>query len=314
MTIDCDHRAVDDRGPGEGHATVGAGCRAAGPPRGAAESRLDEIVCGDNKTPMLTQTRPEPLRSPSLDRLASAGVRHGFFTRIGGVSEGIYRGLNTGTGSDDDPARVRENRRRVAEWMGVGPDHLLSLHQVHSPDAIVVREPFIGDRPKADAIVTDRPGLALGASAADCGPVLFADGEAGVIGAAHAGWKGALTGVLESTIAAMESLGARRDRIVAVLGPSISQKNYEVGPEFVDRFVGADASNERYFAPAGRERHALFDLNTYTVDRLSRAGVQAGMIGRCTYEEEELFFSYRRTTHRKEADYGRLISAIALED
>ena len=205
-----------------------------------------------------------------LDRLASAGIRHGFFTRIGGVSEGIYSGLNTGTGSDDDPARVRENRRRVAEWMGVGPDHLLSLHQVHSPDAIVVREPFAGERPKADA--------------------------------------------LESPIAAMESLGARRERIVAVLGPSISQSNYEVGPEFIERFVGVDAANARYFAPSGRQGHALFDLNTYTVDRLSRAGVQAGMIGRCTYAEEDLFFSYRRTTHRKEADYGRLISAIALED
>jgi YfiH family protein len=198
--------------------------------------------------------------------------------------------------------------------MGVGPESLLSLHQVHSPDAIVVREPFAGDRPKADALVTDRPGLALGASAADCGPILFADGESRVIGAAHAGWKGALTGVLESTVAAMESLGARRDRIVAVLGPSISQPNYEVGPEFVVRFVEADAVNERYFAPSDRQGHAFFDLNAYTVDRLSRAGVQAGMIGRCTYAEEGLFFSYRRTTHRKEADYGRLISAIALED
>ena len=263
---------------------------------------------------MQTQDRPDPLRSPMLDRLASAGVRHGFFTRIGGVSEGIYRGLNTGTGSDDEPARIRENRRRVAEWMGVGPDNLLSLPQVHSPDAIIVREPFAGERPKADALVTDRPGLALGASAADCGPILFADGEAGVIGAAHAGWKGALTGVLESTIAAMESLGARRDRIVAVLGPSISQRNYEVGPEFIARFADVDPANLRYFAPSPRQGHALFDLNSYTVDRLSRAGVQAGMIGRCTYAEEDLFFSYRRTTHRKEADYGRLISAIALED
>ena len=171
-----------------------------------------------------------------------------------------------------------------------------------------------GARRKADALVTDRPGLALGASAADCGPILFADGEAGVIGAAHAGWKGALTGVLESTIAAMESLGARRDRIVAVLGPSISQRNYEVGPEFIARFADVDPANLRYFAPSPRQGHALFDLNSYTVDRLSRAGVQAGMIGRCTYAEEDLFFSYRRTTHRKEADYGRLISAIALED
>jgi YfiH family protein len=249
-----------------------------------------------------------------LDSAAENGIRHGFFTRIGGVSEGIYRGLNTGTGSNDDPDRVRENRRRVAEWMGVGPDALLSLHQVHSPDAIVVRAPFSGERPKADALVTDRPGLALGASAADCGPVLFAEPEARVIGAAHAGWKGAFTGVLESTVAAMEGLGARRERIVAVLGPSISQANYEVGPEFVERFVAADPDNARYFAPSGRAGHALFDLNLYTVDRLARAGVEASQLGRCTYAEEELFFSYRRTTHRNEADYGRLISAIVLED
>lgn len=259
-------------------------------------------------------SRPDPLRSPVLDSAAENGIRHGFFTRIGGVSEGIYRGLNTGTGSNDDPDRVRENRRRVAEWMGVGPDALLSLHQVHSPDAIVVREPFAGERPKADALVTDRPGLALGASAADCGPVLFAEPQARIIGAAHAGWKGALTGVLESTVEAMEGLGARRERIVAVLGPSISQANYEVGPEFVDRFVAADADNARYFAPSGRAGHALFDLNLYTVERLARAGVQASQLGRCTYAEEDLFFSYRRTTHRSEADYGRLISAIVLED
>lgn len=314
MTLDRGDRSVDAGGRIEGRAIADVGRRATGPAHGAIESRLDETLREDNKTPMLMQTRPDPLRSPSLDRLSPAGVRHGFFTRVGGVSEGIYRGLNTGTGSDDDPAKVRENRRRVAEWMGVGADRLLSLHQVHSPDAIIVREPFAGERPKADALVTDRPGLALGASAADCGPVLFADGEAGVIGAAHAGWKGALTGVLESTIAAMESLGAARDRIVAVLGPSISQRNYEVGPEFVARFTEVDAANLRYFATSERQGHAYFDLNAYTVDRLSRAGVQAGMIGRCTYAEEDLFFSYRRTTHRKEADYGRLISAIVLED
>ena len=164
--------------------------------------------------------------------MADAGIRHAFFTRAGGVSDGIYRGLNTGTGSADDPGKVAENRRRAAAWMGVAPDRLLSLHQVHSPDALVVEGPFPGPRPRADALVTNRPGLAISASAADCGPVLLADAAAGVIGAAHAGWKGALTGVLESTIAAMEGLGAERARIVAVLGPSISQPNYEVGPEF----------------------------------------------------------------------------------
>ena len=178
---------------------------------------------------------------------------------------------------------------------------------------IVAREPFPGDRPKADGIVTDRPGIAVGASSADCGPVLFADAEARVVGAAHAGWKGAFTGVLENTVATMESLGARRENIVAVLGPSISAKNYEVGPEFVDRFVAADPANISYFEPSSRSGHAMFDLNRYTVDRLSAAGVIAEALYRCTYAEEDLFYSYRRATHRSEPDYGRHVSAIVLE-
>lgn len=240
-------------------------------------------------------------------------MRHGYFTRIGGVSDGIYRGLNIGTGSSDDQTLVAENRRRVADWMGVPADHLLTAHQIHSPDVVVAREPFAGPRPKADAIVTDRPGIAIGASTADCGPVLFADTEARVIGAAHAGWKGAFTGVLENTVAAMEGLGARRERIVAVLGPSIGPDNYEVGPEFVARFVEADTGNHRYFRPSKTVGHSMFDLNQYTVDRLRKAGVTAEGLGRCTYAEEDLFYSYRRTTHRKEADYGRQVSAIVLE-
>ncbi|MEP9389516.1 peptidoglycan editing factor PgeF [Mesorhizobium sp. KR9-304] len=262
---------------------------------------------------MLTHIKPEPLRSPLFDKAAAAGIRHGYFTRMGGVSDGIYGSLNIGTGSADDQALVRENRRRAAEWMGVAPDHLLTAHQVHSPDVIVARAPFPGERPKADAIVTDRPGIAVGASSADCGPVLFADVEARVVGAAHAGWKGAFTGVLENTIAAMESLGARRDSIIAVLGPSISAKNYEVGPEFIDRFVSADPANTRYFEASSRPGHAMFDLNRYTVDRLSAAGVTAEALNRCTYAEEDLFYSYRRATHRSEPDYGRHISAIVLE-
>ena len=261
---------------------------------------------------MKSESRPDPLLAPLL--VGFPGVRHGFFTRAGGVSEGIYRGLNTGTGSSDAPERVSENRRRVAAWMGVTPDRLLSLYQVHSPDVVTATGPWSGERPKADAIVTDRPGLALGASAADCGPVLFCEPQARVIGAAHAGWKGAFTGVLENTISAMERLGARRERIVAVLGPSISARNYEVGPEFVERFVAADPDNERYFAASLRNGHAMFDLNAYTVDRLRAAGVTADALGRCTYAEEELFFSYRRSTHRGEPDYGRLISAIVLEE
>lgn len=259
--------------------------------------------------------QPDPIRSPALDELARNGVRHGFFTRAGGVSQGLYRGLNAGVGSLDDSGDVAENRGRIAAWLGVSPLNLLSLHQVHSADALVVRQPFpLSERPRADALVTDRPGLALGVLSADCGPVLYADSQAGVIGAAHAGWKGALTGILESTIAAMEQLGARRGRIVAVLGPSIGPENYEVGPEFVARFTTADPANEIYFRPSARPGHSLFDLNRYTLDRLTRAGVNAGATGHCTYADEAGFFSYRRATHRGEGDYGRQISSIVLED
>jgi len=259
-------------------------------------------------------TRPDPLRSPLLETAGRAGIKHGFFTRVGGVSEGIYSGLNIGTGSSDDPVKVAENRRRVAAWMGVAPEKLLSVHQVHSPDVVIATQAFAGPRPKADAIVTDQPGLALGTSTADCGPVLFVDETARVIGAAHAGWKGAFTGVLENTVAAMETLGAVRERIIAVLGPSIGPVNYEVGPEFIDRFVEADPANAAYFVASQRDGHAYFDLNRYTVDRLRKTGVEAEAMNRCTYDEEDLFYSYRRTTHRKEADYGRQISAIVLED
>ena len=263
---------------------------------------------------MLDRRKPAPLRAPALEDFAPNGVKHGFFTRAGGVSEGIYAGLNVGLGSSDDRENVRANRARVAEWLGLPVGHLATLHQVHSPDVVTLTGPLGAERPRADALVTDRPGLALGILTADCGPVLFADAEKGVIGAAHAGWKGALGGVLENTIAAMETLGARRARTVAVLGPSISQRNYEVGPEFVSRFEEADQDNARYFIPSGRPGHALFDLNAYTVDRLGAAGVQAVCLERCTYQEEENFFSYRRSVHRSEPDYGRQISAIMLEE
>ena len=263
---------------------------------------------------MHDSVQPDPIRSPALETLARQGIRHGFFTRAGGVSQGIYRGLNTGAGSQDAREHVAENRARVATTMGVTPHSLLSLYQVHSPDALVVRAPFDGERPKADALVTDRPGLALGVLTADCGPILYADAQAGVIGAAHAGWKGALTGILESTVAAMEGLGARRERIVAVLGPSIGPDNYEVGPEFVDRFTADSAANARFFSPSAKPGHALFDLNGYTVERLRNAGVAAHAVNRCTYADETTFYSYRRATHRGEGDYGRQISAIVLEE
>lgn len=263
---------------------------------------------------MTTASTPEPIVSPLLEGLAASGIRHGYFTRTGGVSEGIYRGLNTGTGSNDDAAKVQENRNRVAAWMGVDPQALLTAHQVHSPDVMIVREPFDGPRPKVDALVTDRPGIAVGASSADCGPILFADPQARIVGAAHAGWKGALTGVIESTIDAMVSLGAKRESIRAALGPSISRENYEVGEEFVERFIEQDGDNAVYFSASANANRSMFDLNTYTVDRLRKAGVQAEALYLCTYADDALFYSYRRSTHRQEPDYGRHISAIVLED
>ncbi len=239
-------------------------------------------------------------------------VRHGFFTRKGGASSGIFAGLNCGPGSSDLSEAVAINRARAAEAMGVPPTHLVTLHQVHSADVLQVTGPVSGDRPRADALVTAVPGVALGVLTADCQPVLFADAEAGVIGAAHAGWKGAMAGVLEATVAAMEGLGAKRGRITAVIGPTISQRAYEVGPEFVDRFLDEAPENSRHFA-TGRGDRAMFDLPGYALARLRDYGVgHAEWTRHCTFSDPERFFSYRRTVHAGEADYGRLISAIRL--
>jgi polyphenol oxidase len=241
-----------------------------------------------------------------------SNLHHAFFTRRGGVSEGVYASLNGGLGSSDDPARVAENRRRMTEELGLAPEALISVHQVHSADAVIVEGPWTGERPRADGMATAVPGLALGITTADCGPVLFADPHVGVIGAAHAGWRGAASGILEATIEAMERLGARRHKIVAVLGPTISQAAYEVGPEFVAALTGLDQENERFFRPGERSDHAMFELPGYIGMRLEAAGVgEFANLGLCTYSDEERFFSYRRTTHRGEPDYGRLISAIA---
>jgi YfiH family protein len=251
------------------------------------------------------------IQAPALSSLSN--IRHAFFTREGGVSEGIYASLNGGVGSSDDPEKVQENRRRMAEALSVAPDALISIYQVHSPDAVIVEGPWTTERPKADAMVTSVPGLALGITTADCGPVLFSDAQARVIGAAHAGWRGAVTGVLESTLAAMEQLGARRENIVAVLGPTISQKAYEVGPDFIERFGKEAPGHERFLKEAERPEHAMFDLPGFIGARLEAAGIGGFTdLGLCTYSDEERFFSYRRTTHSQEADYGRLISAIAL--
>jgi YfiH family protein len=242
------------------------------------------------------------------------GIRHGFFTREGGVSTGIYRSLNCGIGSDDKREHVLENRARVTAALGVAPEKLATPYQIHSADAVVVTEAWQpGKGPKADAVVTDRPGIALGVGSADCGPTLFADPEAGIIGACHSGWRGALAGVLEATVDAMEKLGAQREKIVAVLGPTISQTNYEVGAELRQKFADADERNLMFFNIGPRPDHYLFDLPGFIISRLERAGVTAQSAGLCTYAEEARFFSYRRTTHRGEADYGRLLSAIVLE-
>jgi len=245
-----------------------------------------------------------------------AGVRHGFFTRSGGVSHGVYATLNGGTGSNDAPDNVEENRARMAIALGVTPDRFLTAYQIHSPDVVVVEEPWTHDRrPRADAMVTRLPRLAIGVSTADCGPLLFADAEAHVIAAAHAGWRGALAGVIEAAIAAMEKLGAERSRIATALGPTIRQPNYEVGSEFVERFLAADADNKRFFKPSTSSGHAMFDLGGYIAERLQRAGItNFEDLGLCTYAEPERFFSYRRTTKLGEPDYGRHINAIALAD
>ncbi|MFL6814223.1 MAG: peptidoglycan editing factor PgeF [Bradyrhizobium sp.] len=252
------------------------------------------------------------LASPLLSSIP--GLRHAFFTRHGGVSGGLYESLNGGLGSDDDPANVAENRRRMAEQMGVRPSRFLSVWQIHSPDAVVASGPWENAaRPRADALVTRTEGLAIGITAADCGPILFVDPNARVIGAAHAGWKGALTGILESTVEAMETLGAERTGIVAAIGPLIRQHSYEVGGEFVERFVAADAENALFFLPAARAGHAMFDLAGFIRTRLENTGVlMIDDIGIDTYSDDR-FYSYRRSVHREEPDYGRHVHAIALE-
>lgn len=238
-------------------------------------------------------------------------VRHGFFTRKGGASSGIFAGLNCGPGSSDLSEVVAINRNRVADAMGVAQDHLISIHQIHSADVVHVTGP-LADRPRADAMVTRTPGVALGVLTADCQPVLLADATGGVIGAAHAGWRGAKDGVLQATVDAMVALGAQRDRIHAVIGPTISQAAYEVGPEFFDAFTSDDRDHARFFAQGNGDR-MLFDLPAYGLSCLRAAGVgHAEWTRHCTYRDSERFFSFRRTTHAGEADYGRLISVIRL--
>jgi hypothetical protein len=247
----------------------------------------------------------EVVRARALD-----GVAHGFLGRRGGVSTGLYAGLNVGIGSDDDTDAVAENRRLATEAVLPGA-RLLTLYQTHSADVVRALTAF-DDRPPGDALVTDRPGLALGILTADCTPVLLADREAGVVGAAHAGWKGAIGGVTDAAIAAMEKLGARRDRIAAAVGPCIARSSYEVDDGFARRFEADDPANERFFAP-GKPGHHQFDLEAYVAQRLAKAGLaRIEMLGLDTYADEARFFSFRRATHRGEPGYGRQISIIGI--
>jgi YfiH family protein len=251
---------------------------------------------------------------PRLTHDSLEPMPHGFFGRAGGVSDGLYASLNCGLGSKDAPERVRANRAQIAAALGVAGAPVLTCHQVHSAEVVTVDRPWdAGAQPKADGLVTRTPGLVLGALAADCMPLLFADPRAGVIGAAHAGWRGALAGIAEATVAAMERLGARRDSIRVVIGPCISQAAYEVGPEFVAEFVANDPSNTRFFTEPQHGKRPHFDLPGYMAGRLSTLGLASAVsLGACTYAEPETWFSYRRTTHRGEPDYGRQISAITL--
>ena len=240
-------------------------------------------------------------------------VHHGFFTRKGGASSGVFHGLNCGAGSSDQSDIVQINRDRVAKSMDVADHSLVFVHQIHSAEVVTVTNPMEpkAPRPRADAMVTNQPGLALAILTADCQPVLFADPKAGVVGAAHAGWRGALDGILENTVDAMIALGADRDNITAVVGPSISQRAYEVGPEFLDAFLMEDQANARFFA-GGQGDRMHFDLPAFGLHKLRSAGVNAEWTRHCTYSDADRFFSYRRATHAKEADYGRLISVIRL--
>ncbi|HEY5239750.1 MAG TPA: peptidoglycan editing factor PgeF [Rhizomicrobium sp.] len=252
--------------------------------------------------------------SPMLLRADNLStITHGFFGREGGVSQGVFASLNCGAGSGDARDAVIENRRRVVAQLS--PDaKLVTVHQIHSAKAVIVTTPWeIGEAPQADATVTNVPDIALGILTADCAPVLFADKDAHVIGAAHAGWKGARGGIIESTLTAMESLGAQRNRIAAAIGPCISQANYEIGPEFREAFLAADSTHARFFVPSPKAGHWHFDLEGFVTHRLTLAGVEnVARLSACTYALEAEFYSFRRATHRGEKDYGRQLSAIML--
>jgi len=272
-----------------------------------------------NKMAASTRRFPPPRTNPDVFTVgaleALPGVRHAFLSRRGGVSMGAFSTLNCGFGSGDDRERVAENRGRALRAAGLARDRIVTCFQIHSAEVAVAEQPWsLDQRPKVDGLVTRRANLALGILTADCAPVLFADREARVVGAAHAGWRGALGGILEATVEAMEKLGAERKRIAAGIGPAIAQASYEVGPEFPAPFLAQNQDNERFFKPAPKDGHFLFDLPGYSAKRLARLGLGAiQILARDTCAEEELFFSYRRAGQRGESNYGRLLSLIYLE-
>ncbi len=252
----------------------------------------------------------QPITHPLLER---AGVQHGFFTRQGGVSTGLFEGLNTGLGSSDDPAAVAENRRRIADWFGRTPDDLAACYQIHSAITRVADSPWKGARPEGDAVASAASGVVCAILTADCAPILLADPEAGVVAAVHAGWKGALGGVVHSAVAAMEALGALPGRTVAVVGPCIAQSSYEVGADYQERFAHHDPGSERFFEPGVTADKRLFDLPGFVLWRLEQAGVgEAAWTGDDTWADETRFYSNRRAYQRGESDFGRLMSAISL--
>ncbi len=253
----------------------------------------------------------KPVLCPHLTASAS-GIVHGFYTREGGTSTGIYKSLNVGPSSMDMAQNVHANRRAIVSHMGLCDQDLVTPWQHHSPDVVIATENWGDKRPRADAIVTSTPNLPIAIVTADCGPVLFCDPQNKIIAAAHAGWRGATGGVLEATLKTMLELGANPNNINATLGPTISAKNYEVGPEFITALTGLASNNRQFLSPSTNTGHAMFDLPGYIVTRLRKAGITARWSGQCTYEDERKFFSYRRMTHRCEADYGRQISAIAI--
>ncbi|ENN94418.1 peptidoglycan editing factor PgeF [Bartonella vinsonii] len=257
---------------------------------------------------------PVPILAKELSALHVHGIKHGFFTRQGGVSQSLYQSLNVGKSSNDQPEHIAQNRLLIADYFGVEVQDLVTVNQIHSCDVVVVDQAFIDVPPKADALVTTTQGLLIGVLTADCGPVLFADPQAGVIAAAHAGWRGSLNGIIEKTISVMEDQGAKRQSIIAVLGPCIGPYHYEVTSEFYNQFIDRHSKFEKYFLKTDKVNHLRFNLWAFIMEQLKEAGVHASCVELCTYQEEQRFFSYRRAIHRNEPDYGRQISAIILKN